>query len=42
MTPVHIGTKLNDADNFTKIPDRTTFEMVRDRCMVEYNCHQDA
>ena len=42
MTPVHIDTKLNDADIFTKILDRATFEMVRDRCMVEYNCHQDA
>ena len=41
MTPVHVDSKDNDADLFTKILSREPFEMVRNRIMVEHNVHHD-
>ena len=41
MTPVHVDSKDNDADRFTKILSREPFEMARNRIMVEHNVHHD-
>ena len=36
MTPVHVPTKENLADIFTKILDKNTFEHLRDQLMESY------
>ena len=41
MTPVHVDSKDNDADLFTKILSREPFEMVHNRIMVVHNVHHD-
>ena len=41
MTPVHVNSKDNDADLFTKILSREPFKMVHNRIMVEHNVHHD-
>ena len=39
MTPVHVDSKDNDPDLFTKILSREPFGMARNRIMVEHNVH---
>ena len=41
MAPVHVNSKDNDADLFTKILSREPFEMAHNCIMVEHNIHHD-